>query len=311
MTAEKDEAVTSRQGAHHQSSIETILDGCSWQYYLANELQIPTKPKPHALVGTSFHSAIELHENARLNNTVVPTLKEMIQYANDLIIKDAVDIDPNMMVGKDGLAWDVETLTDMCEDAITNWYKVKPKDSEQSHREWLLDLTPIAIEPYFKLDLVENARPIGGWIDGVYKDKNGKIILVDEKTAGDFSRWSLSGDGHRYQATMYAVALLLSEDFPDVTELDQIEMTYLVSRTRGGNVERARRVVVKPELDDVKLLGDRIRETERVINTKDYAPNPSWILCSKRFCPFFEGCRVTKELSQVPVEIINKYKNLS
>lgn len=308
MTAEKDEAVTARKGAHHQSSIETILDGCSWQYYLANELEIPTKPKPHALVGTSFHSAIELHENARLEGKEVPSLKDMIQYATDLILKDADDIDPLMMVDKDGFKWDKETLTDMCGNALTNWYKAKTKEGEKSHREWLLELTPVAIEPYFKLDLVDNARPIGGWIDGVYKDKDGKIILVDEKTAGDFSRWPLTGEGHRYQATMYAVALLLSEDFPDVTELDQIEMTYLVSRTRGGNVEKARRVVVKPELDDVKLLGDRIREAERIINTKDYAPNPSWILCSPRFCPFYNGCRVTRELSKVPVEIINKYK---
>ena len=308
MTAEQDEAVSSRKGAHHQSSIETLLDGCSWQYYLANELEIPTKPKPHALVGTNFHSAIELHENARMSGSELPTLDQMIEFAATNIEREAVEIPAHMMVGKDKEVWDVDTLVGMCSDALTNWYKVKLKDGGVSHRDWLMELEPIAIEPYFRLNLVSDADPIGGWIDGVYKNKEGKILLVDQKTAGDFSRWKPDGEGHRFQATMYAVALILSPDFPDVTELDGLEMHYLVSRTRGGNVEKARRVSVSPELDDVGMLGDRIRKAEKMIKDKEYAPNPSWILCSERFCPFFEGCQITGELRKPPLQIVNKYK---
>lgn len=308
MTAEKEVAVVSRKGAHHQSSLETILDGCSWQYYLANIREIPTKPKPHALVGTNFHSAIELHENARMKGEQLPTLDQMIEFLEENIRKDADDIDPVMMIGKDGEIWDVETLISMGEHALTNWYGVKLKDGGPSHREWLLDLEPIAIEPYFRLDLVEDADPIGGWIDGVYKDKDGNIILVDQKTAGDFSRWKPDGEGHRFQATMYGVALVLSEEFPDVTELDKISMHYLVSRTRGGNVEKARRVIVSPALDDVSMLGDRIRKVEQVIKNQEFAPNPSWILCSQRFCPFYQGCQVTGELRKPAPLTIEKYR---
>jgi hypothetical protein len=60
---------------------------------------------------------------------------------------------------------------------------------------------------------------------------------------------------------------VLSEDFPEITELDKINMHYLVSRTRTGNknLEKARHVIVKPELDDVALLGERIRQVEFII----------------------------------------------
>jgi hypothetical protein len=309
MTAEKVEAVSSRAGAHHQSSIETILDGCSWQYYLANVRNIPTPPKPHSLAGTTFHAAVELHERARMTGADLPTLQEMHDYAEELIRKEADNVPEEMMIGRDGEPWTAEDLVAMCSHAIDNWYSGKPKDGGPSHREWLLDLTPLAIEPYFKLDLIEGANPIGGWIDGVYQDKAGKIYLVDQKTAGDFSRWPHDGSGHRFQATMYAVALVLSEEFPQITDLSDIQMHYLVSRTRTGNsnLEKARHVIVQPELDDVSLLGDRIRKVEWIVKEKQFAPNPTWTLCSPKYCPFYQGCQVTGELRKTPIEIMERY----
>lgn len=311
MTAERSEAVSSRAGAHHQSSIETILDGCSWQYYLANVRNEPTNPKPHALIGTSFHSAIEEHELARMGGKTLPTLEDMLSLAEESIRKEAELVPDHMMVGKDGEPWTAETLVDMCHHAIKNWYSAPTKDKGPSNREWIMTLQPIAIEPYFKLELVTDADPIGGWIDGVYQDEAGKIYLVDQKTAGDFSRWPLDGEGHRFQATMYATALVLSEDFPQVSGLDEIQMHYVVSRTRGGTpaLEKARRVVVQPELDDVALLGERIRKAESIIKHKLYAPNPTWTLCSPKYCPFYQGCQVTGELRKPDVEFIGRYRD--
>jgi hypothetical protein len=117
-----------------------------------------------------------------------------------------------MMVDKDGNILTVDNLLEMCRFALNNWYNEKTKDGI-SHRDWLLRLTPVAIEPYFKLQLVDDALPIGGWIDGVYKDEEGNYLLVDQKTAGDFTRWSYDGNGHRYQATMYGVALRIIRRF--------------------------------------------------------------------------------------------------
>jgi hypothetical protein len=310
MTAERSLAVSSRSGAHHQSSIETILDGCSWQYYLANVRNIPTNPKPHALIGTNFHSAIEIHEVARMNGKTLPTLAEMLELAEESIRKEADLVPAEMMIGKDGETWTAEDLVSMCHNAINNWYSEPASDGE-SNREWMLKLQPLAIEPYFKLELVEDADPIGGWIDGVYQDEQGKIYLVDQKTAGDFSRWPLDGKGHRFQATMYGTALVLSEDFPQVQNLDDIQMHYVISRTKTGTsrMEKARRVVVQPELDDVAMLGDRIRQVEAVIKHKLYAPNPTWNLCSPKYCPFYNGCQVTGELRKPDAEFIARYRD--
>lgn len=309
MTAERSEAVSSRAGAHHQSSIETILDGCSWQYYLANVRNIPTNPKPHALIGTNFHSAVEVHEVARMNGKTLPTLAEMLELAEESIRKDADSVPAEMMIGKDGETWTAEDLVSMCHNAINNWYSAPASDGE-TNRDWMLKLQPLAIEPYFRLDLVTDADPIGGWIDGVYQDEQGKIYLVDQKTAGDFSRWPLDGKGHRFQATMYATALVLSEDFPQVQNLDDLQMHYVISRTKTGTsrMEKARRVVVQPELDDVALLGDRIRQVEAVIKHKLYAPNPTWNLCSPKYCPFYNGCQVTGELRKPDDEFIGRYR---
>jgi hypothetical protein len=310
MTAERDEAVTSREGAHHQSSIETILDGCSWQYYLNNIKKIPTPPKPHSLMGTAYHSAIEAHELSRMYGNPTLSLSDMISIADQEILKQSEALTDEMMVDKDGNILTVDNLLDMCRFALNNWYNEKTKDGI-SHRDWLLRLTPVAIEPYFKLQLVDDALPIGGWIDGVYKDEEGNYLLVDQKTAGDFTRWSYDGNGHRYQATMYGVALVLSEDFPEITELDKINMHYLVSRTRTGNknLEKARHVIVKPELDDVALLGERIRQVEFIIKNNLYAPNPSWFLCKPRFCSFYNECQVTGNLRKAPIDIIRRYKD--
>jgi hypothetical protein len=307
MPANIDEAVSSRQGAHHQSSLETILDGCSWQYYLSYIRELPQPPKPHALAGTSFHTAVELHERARMAGTPLPTMQQMTDCAAEVIMADVDRIPPQLMVGKYDEPWDADTLIDMAGNAVHNWYSARLKDGSKPHREWLLDFEPVAVEPYFNLKLVEDAAPIGGWIDGVYRRPTGELLLVDQKTAGDFSRWHQDGEGHRYQATMYGVALVLSDDFPEVTELDGLEMHYLVSRTRGGQVERARRVVVTPQLDDVALLGNRIRQVEQIIKTNNFAPNPAWNLCSPRFCAFYEGCQITGDLRKAPPEFVARY----
>jgi CRISPR/Cas system-associated exonuclease Cas4 (RecB family) len=293
MTSDFDEAVTSRKGAYHQSAIETILNGCSWSYYLNNILEIPTQPKPYSLVGTTFHSAVELHEVARMNNQTLPTLEELRTFCTEEINKQKDLVDKNMMMDKAGEPLD---LVSMCLSALDNWYSAPTKNEGISLRDWLLQFKPVAIEPYFRVQLVENADPIAGWIDGVYQREDGTFFIVDQKTAGDFSRWGYEGEGHRYQATMYAVALLLSEEFPEIKELD-LEMHYLISRTKSkGNIEKARRVVVKPELDDVSLLGTRIKQVETIIKENLFTPKTDSPLCSPRFCSFYEKCQVTLEL---------------
>jgi hypothetical protein len=278
MTALQSEAVAARQKRWHQSTLANLLDGCSWQYFLTYVLEMDTGVKPYATVGTAYHSAVELHEINRMNDEKT-SLDEMISLAKQNI-QDVVDDDTLRA-----------ELDDMVVAALQNWYK--------GHRPWLLENTiPLAIEPEFTLPLVEESKPIGGYIDAVYMDKTtGAIFIVDHKTAKDYNRWR-DASKHRYQAAMYAAALVLSDDFPQVTELP--EMVYMVSRTSTStraDFEPTRVVRVQPDMEDIKLLGERIRAAETIVVEELYKPKTDWPLCSAKWCPFFQGCQVTGELS--------------
>ena len=280
MTAIQSESVNARKNRWHQSTLSTLLDGCSWQYFLTYVMELPQGNKPYAVVGTAFHTAVELHENNRMVNKDT-TLEEMKDVAEKYIKEHNKE---------EGLN---EELIGNAKHALDNWFK--------GHREWVLQYTPIAIEPEFTLPLVDDARPIGGYIDAIYLDPTTNIyFIVDWKTAKDFSRWR-SADGHRHQAAMYAAALVLSEDFPQITELP--EMVYVVSRTSTSirkDFEPTRIVRVQPDLEDVKQLGDRIRKAENIVAEESYTTKTDWPLCSVKWCPFFEGCQVTGDLLGEP-----------
>jgi hypothetical protein len=276
----------SRSNAWHQSTLENLLDGCSWQYYLTYVARVQGGEKKSASAGTAYHAAIEEHEKARMtggeSEAGLP-MQEMVAIAEAAAYESSDD--PEVAAAAAA--------------AVRNWYTEPMRDGGLSHRDWLLQYRPIAVEPYFNVPLVEGARPIGGWIDAIYEDpRTSEVFVVDHKTAKSLSRWGHDGADHRKQATMYATALVLSDDFPQVVDLPR--MVYMVSRTSIGKskqFEPARRVEVQPDLHDVAQLGDRIRQAEVVLERGAFARAPEWVLCDARWCPFFEGCMVTGELS--------------
>ena len=251
MASTQDEAVISRSKRWHQSTLSNLLDGCSWQYFLTYILELPQGTKPYAVVGTAFHTAVELHERNRMEDKET-SLDEMKKTAIDYIHIQVSDTEL------------YPELEGNCLNALENWYN-------RGHRDWVLNYKPVAIEPEFTLPLVDGARPIGGYIDAVYLDElTGVYFVVDHKTAKNFDRWR-DAEGHRYQAAMYSAALVLSDDFPMITEMP--EMVYMVTRTgtsKRKDFEHLRIVRVQPTLDDIKLLGED--KFERVIlreaNTK-------------------------------------------
>jgi RecB family exonuclease len=280
MTAPQSQAVSARANRWHQSTLSNLLDGCSWQYFLTYIVGLSTGKKPHAAIGTAYHSAIELHENNRIKN-LSTSEKEMQDYANKLFQKSINDSDP-----------EYDELSTNLRDAISNWYEY--------HRPVVLEWTPVAIEPEFTLPLVDEHKPIGGYIDAIYRDADGKLFIVDHKTAKNFDRWR-DADGHRTQAAMYATALVLSEDFPEITELP--EMVYMVTRTSTStrsNFEKGKVLRVQPTLEDVRLLGDRVRAAENMVKTESYKTKTDWPLCSQKWCAFYQGCQVDKTLSGTP-----------
>lgn len=268
--------MSDRSDAWHQSTLSSLLDGCSWQYFLEYVLKLEAPSKAASLAGSSYHAAVEQHELNR----------------GDVGLEDMLGIATAYAESRDA----PEGVAEEARAAVRNFFRPL-KDGSVSQRDWLQDYEPVDIEKYFKLPLVEGAKPIGGTVDGVYRGRDGKLILVDHKTADSFSRWGKEGDEHRKQATLYSVAVALAPEYP---ESELIPMHYLVVRRREGKsrqFESARRVEVLPSLADVQVLGDRVREAERKVRDMDFVRNPSWVLCDKRWCAFYDKCIATGELA--------------
>lgn len=279
MPVEQENAVSARQGAWHQSTLSTIGD-CPRRWFLTYQCNLPDPSGEAARVGTAIHSAVELHEKARQQGDQVE-LEDMIAAACGEL--DEPELQEKARLG------------------VRHWWKTPMKDGGVSHREWLSQFEVVAIEPYFRVDLVEGALPVAGWIDGVYRDpETGLYRLVDLKTSGSMSRWKADGEGKRHQATMYAVALQLSDIVGDIDYLPT--MTYTVVKPGKGG-ECARRVEVAPDLADVKLLGQKIRDAEQTVAEDVFPRNPDWTLCSEKWCPHYDGCMKSGELSGSPAAV--------
>jgi hypothetical protein len=275
-------AITSRKKRWHQSTLSTLLDGCSWQYFLTYIAELEHSLNSNAIVGIAYHAAVEKAQKARFKKKEI-TLEKLI----------GIGIKELYILTSDG------ELEQPLIAALKNYH--------QYIRPYLEDYEPVSIEPEFTIELVNGARPIGGYIDGIYRDpETGAYFMIDHKTVGNYSRWK-DGDSHRHQAAMYSVALALSEEFPKIETLP--EMRYLLVRTSTGtrsNFEAHRILTVQPDLADVKVLGDRVREAERIVQERDFKKNTSWNLCSDKWCPYYERCIITGELSGDPENILSQ-----
>lgn len=275
------EQVAARQGRWHQSTISAILDGCSWQYFLTYVVGMDPGLKPHAAVGTAYHAAVELSELARKQG-LARSEQLMIEHAQEELAK--VTTAPEHM--------------EMVQACVKNyWAHIRP---------YLEQYEPVALEPEFTINLVDGAKPIGGYIDGIYRDPaTDSLFIIDHKTVKNFSRWK-NADSHRHQAAMYSVALVLSEEFPEITELP--EMRYLLVRTSTGarsNFVPSRIITVQPDMEDVRVLGDRIRQAENVVRTNAYEKKTSWPLCSPQWCSFYERCVLGSDLSGTVEQVLS------
>jgi hypothetical protein len=283
---EQEHAVSARAGAWHQSTLSTIHD-CPRRWFLTYGLGLPDPSGTAARIGTAIHSGVELHEKQRQQGNAV-SLDEVVAHAQSEI---------------------EEEHHDAVRHGLRHWWKTPmKKDKAMSHRDWLAQYEVVAIEPYFNLPLVDDALPIGGWIDGIYRDPDtGLYLLVDLKTSSSMSRWKDTGEGKRYQATMYAVALQLGDLLPE--PIDYLpSMTYTVVKPGTGG-ECAKRVTVQPDLDDVRVLGQRIREAESLVEANEFPRNPSWNLCSATWCPHYQGCMVEGVLAGHPDTVRQAIQN--
>lgn len=328
MTSNQNEAVTSRAGALHQSTITSLLEGCSMQWALVNLLGEPDPAKPASSAGTAFHTAVERHEEARKlwHDTAGAEGSELglpYEEMQEIIrqeLAQVVPVIPDRFYATDrktGIRLTPEGVPGLALAALEGWYYKPAKETGKTGRDFLLEYKPLEIEPYFKSDLVTGALPLGGWADGVYQHLvTGKIIIVDEKTASNasFTRWNALE--HKLQATMYTVLALLDGRY-GAQNLEDLEFWFLVNRTAVGKTAqfaRAKHLVYQASMEDVVELGEQVRLAQQVIDTEDFKINPMWgALCSQTYCPFWSDCvgapegngKFRKSWKQLKLEVIN------
>lgn len=324
MAAGRDEAVSAREGAWHQSHLTQLLTGCSWQWMLTNLFHVAQTPKPASEAGTAMHNAIEAHELARklwYDSDGTEGKEAGITQEEGVGIIDAYldTVVPNIQAHhypvmnkgtKREKVMEAQDVYDAAYNAWDAWYNATTIDGGLSNREYVSMFRPKVLEPYFKAELVEGAMPIAGWADAIYEYGDGRLLVVDWKSAKELSRWK--NDDHRTQATMYTVALVVSGEY-GVDDLRDVDFLYGINRTQvsasknesvRNKYERAMRVQVVPDLEDVKQLGVMIREAQRIYDTNDYVKNPGWgALCSQTYCPVFNECMVTGEYDKPFIEI--------
>jgi hypothetical protein len=290
--------------AWSKSSLQSLLEGCPWQWYLTKIAGLRDNGSPATVRGTAFHAAVEHHERRRLllvrdGQGSVPSRDECMSVASM-----ALDAELNLL--PDGMLelheQTSESVHRSLENLIDNWWSA-PLDSEQdaycrSLRERLVDMRPVAVEYYFNAPL-KGHRPVHGVIDMVLWDEEARQwVVVDHKTASSFGRWDLSGAGHETEAAVYGYGAMRSAGLPVSGESVRMEWHVVrpVSARKGSTPSRLVRVNVTEGRAE-GWVESRVSAAEQALEENNFPTRPDWNLCSVKWCAFYEGCQGTGELS--------------
>lgn len=298
-----DEEQLSRRDNWHQSSVDTIL-GCPRRYALNYELGFVESGRTPAVIGTAVHAALEEHELARMNGESV-TFEEIVEVAYESLQEEISRVSPDDLDDADVMAH----LRAETEATIDNWWygrfvSDELPNWEGSARDYVLTLTPVAVEEYLHADVVDGCAPLAGTLDGIYMDENKNLVMLDWKTANALSDWK-KPDGHRHQATFYSALILLGGVYPTKT---LPAMKYVVIR-RGkirATSAAAALLTVQPDARDIGELGSRVRKAERYKDEGVYPADPRWRWC--KTCPFQPYCAPGTGELLAPIE---KLRHLS
>jgi len=257
-----------------KSSLKSLLEGCSWQWALQRLGGLEGGSSPHSAAGTGLHAAIEWHEQSRIDGLDTPDKASLIYAAYEEAREDGKNIPASMEAFHGGLdlagRWAAE-LTD-------TWY-----DSDV--RQTLSGYTPIAVEPHYEVKVWHDRPTLRGYLDWVGRDEKGVATVVDYKSASDTRRWK-DADHHLIEAAVYLYLVSTDEQF----ENEPVRMEWHVI-SRKGETTILRGPTMNPDL--TYFLMQRLDEAQNMMDSNGYAPNPSWNLCSPRWCNFYNGCQTS------------------
>jgi hypothetical protein len=230
---------------------------------------------PHSSAGTGLHAAIEWHEQNRIDGLDTPELWELLWKAADEAYTDGENIPSDFAAihgGPDIAAQWACGLT-VC------WH-------DSPIRERLLTYTPLAVEPHIETENIPGPNTLRGYLDWVGRDDNGVLTVIDYKSASGLARWN-NPDHHLLEAAVYLYLVSTSEYW---TGDEPIRMEWHVVSRKDDT-----RILEGPTFDAsiVDFVYDRLSEAQAIVDGNMFTPNPSWGLCSNRWCTFYHGCQTT------------------
>jgi hypothetical protein len=277
-----------------KSGLQTYL-GCSWRWYLTKGARlVDDHGSPATVAGTAYHTAIEKHERTRIAQlrdgaaVELPDLAGLQSYAREHLALEA-DLLPDD-------AWTVhatslQALQADVDAALANWW--------EGIRPTLLRYRPVAVEPYFHVATVNRHR-LHGFIDVLYWDPDGEEwVVVDHKTTASWRSWPPGGGGHELEAAVYVYGAMTAAGLPPVAKAPPRMEWHVARKTTGqrANFEATRIIVRRCTAGELSWMQDTVAYVEQRIAEEDYAPNPAWFLCSAKWCPAYEGCQVSGQLT--------------
>jgi len=157
---------------------------------------------------------------------------------------------------------------------------------ESDIRQTLLTYTPIAVEPHVETHNVPVPATLRGYLDWFGKDDNGIATVVDYKSASDTKRWR-DPEHHLIESSVY---LYLAMAGGLVAEDEPVRMEWHVVSRKGDTT-----ILEGPTFtpDVMQFVFARLSEAQTIMDGNLYRPNPSWGLCSPRWCNFYHGCQTS------------------
>lgn len=261
-----------------KSSLKSLLEGCSWQWALQRLGGLHGGSTPHSAAGTGMHAAIEYHEQQRIDGQ---PFDEQVMW--EVAAREAWADGGNIPNEWHGIHGDRRTATDWALSLTESWY-----NSEV--RRTLLTYTPMAVEPHIEVPVLKGKPNLRGYLDWLGRDADGTMTVVDYKSASNLRRWE-DWKNHLIEASVY-LYLVSASGMAD--ENEPIRMEWHVM-TRTGEATILRGPTFDADLSYFVL--QRLSEAQAKMDEGRYLTNPSWGLCSDRWCAFYHGCQVSGTLS--------------
>ena len=258
-----------------KSSLKSLLEGCSWQWALTRLAGMAGGSTPHSAAGTGMHAAIEWHEQRRIDGEPLPEFWELLWEASSEAYRDGENIPADFAAIHGG----ADVAAQWACGLTTTWYDSKV-------REQLLTYTPLAVEPHLETERTPGPNTLRGYLDWVGRDADGVLTVIDYKSASGLQRWN-NPEHHLLEAAVY-LYLVSTSDYWSGNEPIKMEW-HVVSRKDDAKILEGQ--TFSPDI--IGFVHDRLAEAQAVVDGNMFIPNPSWGLCSQRWCTFYHGCQTT------------------